>query len=377
MGKDINGKQLPPGITQRKDGLYMGRVTYHGTTHTIYNKKLSDLKKEMTDLRHSLEHGTFIKQSKITFSDWFKEWIDTYKRPTVKAGTVDSYVKHFSAYLKEPLGNMRLADIRAEHLQRVLNDMQAEGYADDTIILTYCVLSGVFKQAYKNELIPKNPFSLITRPKGKAKKERVVFTKEQQEIYMQYAERSYLCNLFQLAICTGMRNGELGGLLWSDVDFKNRVIHIKHNLITTQEQGTTLDTPKTRTSERDIPMIGKAYEILKRQEKEYKTMYGSITKIVNDDFVFSVGGEPISKKRITHEIEVMLDNMKADGVNFPYFTLHTTRHTFATRCIESGMQPKVLQHIMGHATLSMTMDLYSHVLPDTKREAMEAVANAF
>jgi len=194
---------------------------------------------------------------------------------------------------------------------------------------------------------------------------------------MQYAERSYLCNLFQLAICTGMRNGELGGLLWSDVDFKNRVIHIKHNLITTQEQGTTLDTPKTRTSERDIPMIGKAYEILKRQEKEYKAMYGSITKIVNDDFVFSVGGEPISKKRITHEIEVMLDNMKADGVNFPYFTLHTTRHTFATRCIESGMQPKVLQHIMGHATLSMTMDLYSHVLPDTKREAMEAVANAF
>lgn len=377
MGKDLKGKQLVPGITQRKDGLYMGRVTYHGTTHTIYNKKLSDLKKEMTNLRHSLEHGTYVKQSKMTFGEWWKEWIEVYKRPTVKNGTIDSYSKHYNAYIKKLLGDMRLADIRAEHLQRLLNDMQAEGYADDTITLTYCVLSGVFKQAYKNELIPKNPFSLITRPKGKAKKERVVFTKEQQEIYMQYAEQSYLRNLFQLAICTGMRNGELGGLLWSDVDFKNRVIHIKHNLITTQEKGTTLDTPKTRTSERDIPMIGKAYEILKRQEKEYKAMYGSITKIVNDDFVFSVGGEPISKKRITHEIEVMLDNMKADGVNFPYFTLHTTRHTFATRCIKSGMQPKVLQHIMGHATLSMTMDLYSHVLPDTKREAMEAVANAF
>lgn len=75
-------------------------------------------------------------------------------------------------------------------------------------------LSGAFKQAFKNELIPKNPFLLVTRPKGKAKKERVVFTKEQQQLYMQCAEKSYLCNLLQLAICTGMRNGELSGLLW-------------------------------------------------------------------------------------------------------------------------------------------------------------------
>ncbi len=377
MGKDLNGKPLPVGITQRKDGLYHGRVTYHGKTHALYNKKLSELKREMTDLRHSLEHGTYVKQSKMTFAEWWAEWIEVYKRPTVKAGTVDSYIKHFNAYIKKPLGNMRLADIRAEHLQRLLNDMQAEGYADDTIMLTYCVLSGVFKQATKNELIARNPFALITRPKGKAKKERVVFTREQQALYMQYAERSYLCNLFQLAICTGMRNGELGGLLWSDVDFKNRAIHIRHNLITTQEKGTTLDTPKTRTSERDIPMIGKAYEILKRQEKEYKAMYGSITKIVNDDFVFSVGGEPISKKRITHEIEVMIDNMKADGITFPYFGIHSARHTFATRCIEEGMQPKTLQHILGHTNLSTTMDIYGHVLEDTKREAMEAVASAF
>ena len=88
-------------------------------------------------------------------------------------------------------------------------------------------------------------------------------------------------------------------------------------------------------------------------------------------------GEPISRKRITHEIGVMLENMENDGVKFPYFTLHTTRHTFATRCIESGMNPQVLKVILGHATLSMTMDLYSHVLPDTKAEQMAKVANAF
>lgn len=377
MAKGIDGKKLPPGITQRKNGLYMGRVMYNGETHTLYDRKLTDLKKKMNDLRYELEHGTFIKKSNITFGDWYNEWITTYKQNTVKQGTVDSYNKHYSAYLKKPLGEMKLADIRAEHLQKLLNNMSKAGYADDTITLTYCVLSGVFKQAFKNELIPKNPFSLITRPKGKAKKERVVFTKEQQALYMEYAEKSYLCNLFQLAICTGMRNGELGGLLWSDVDFKNKVIHIRHNLIVSTEEGLKVDTPKTRTSTRDIPMIGKAYDILRRQEREYKAQRGNVTKINNDDFVFSVLDEPISRKRITHEIGVMLENMKADGISFPYFTLHTTRHTFATRCIENGMEPQVLKTILGHATLSMTMDLYSHVLPDTKAEQMEKVADAF
>lgn len=377
MGKDINGKSLPTGISQKPDGRYMGRVKKNGITYTVYDKSLSELKKKMTDLRYTLEHGTYVKRERITFEDWFNEWIDTYKRNTVKQGTIDSYKKHYSAYIKKPLGKMRLADIRAEHIQKLLNNMSNSEYADDTITLTYCTLSGAFKQAFKNELIPKNPFLLVTRPKGKKKKERVVFTKEQQYLYMQYAEKSYLCNLLQLAICTGMRNGELSGLLWQDIDFKKRIIHVRHTLVPCDGGGWRNDTPKTRTSLRDIPMIGKAYDILKRQQKEYRAMMGNTSKIGNDDFVFSVAGEPISRKRITFEIGRMLESMEADGISFPYFTLHSTRHTFATRCIENGMEPQVLKSILGHATLSMTMDLYSHVLPDTKAEQMEKVAEAF
>ncbi len=236
MGEGADGKKLPQGITRRANGLYMGRVMYKGESHALYDRNLTELKKRMTDLRYSLEHGTFVKKSSLTFDDWFHEWITIYKQNTVKQGTVDSYRKHYSAYMKESIGSMKLADIRAEHLQKLLNHMSDEGYADDTITLTYCVLSGIFKQAYKNELISKNPFFLITRPRGKAKKERVVFTKEQQELYMRYTERSYLRNLFHLAMCTGMRNGELRGLLWSDIDFNKRVIHVRHNLITSEDR---------------------------------------------------------------------------------------------------------------------------------------------
>ncbi|MCH5249420.1 MAG: site-specific integrase [Lachnospiraceae bacterium] len=338
---------------------------------------LLELEKQMIYLRYLIEHGRTEKSNNMSFAEWFREWMDKYKKNTVKMGTINVYNKHYSIYLDKPLGGRRLVDINAEDIQELLNNMANEGYSDNTIKLTYCILSGIFKQAYKNELIPKDPFIRITRPRGTKAKERVAFTKEQQELYMYYAQGSHLCNLFQLAICTGMRNGELAGLLWSDIDFKNRVIHVRHTLIVKDSGGYVLDTPKTRTSVRDIPMIGKAYDILRAQEKDYRRMNNGITGIKSNDFVFSVMNEPIRRKTISREIECMLERMRADGVEFPYFTLHATRHTFATRCIEEGMQPQVLKTILGHATLGMTMDLYSHVLPDFKRDAMEKVANAF
>lgn len=341
------------------------------------DEMMLELEKQIIDLYYLIEDGNHTKTNNISFSEWFREWVDKYKKNSVKMGTIEVYNKHYSIYLEKPLGCKRLVDIHAEEIQELLNQMVSDGYSDNTIKLTYCILAGAFKQAHKNGLIPKDLFARITRPRGIQAKERIAFTKEQQELYMNYAEASYLCNLFKLAVCTGMRNGELSGLLWSDVDFKNRVIHVRHTLIVKDSGIYTIDTPKTRTSIRDIPMIGKVYEILKSQEKEYKRTHGGLAKVVNNDFVFSVMNEPVRRKRITNEIKAMLERMREDGVDFPYFTLHATRHTFATRCIEAGMQPQVLKTILGHATLGMTMDLYSHVLPDFKRDAMEKVAKAF
>lgn len=286
MAKGIDGKKLPPGISQRQNGLFMGRVMYNGESRTLYNRNLTELKAKMLDLRYALEHGTYIKQNNITFDGWFREYVDVYKRNAVKQGTINNYEGHYNAYFKKPLGKMRLQDIRAEHIQKILNKMCADGYSDKTITLTYSVIFGAFKQALRNDLIAKNPVTLVSKPKGKPRKERVVFTKEQQRLYMQYAEKSYLCNLFQLAICTGMRGGELGGLLWSDVDFKNKIINITRTLLPSVGGGWRLDTPKTKSSKREIPMIGKAYDILKRQEKAYKESSGNVKKFNNDDFVF-------------------------------------------------------------------------------------------
>lgn len=378
MAKGLDGKKLPKGVSQRKNGLYMGRVMFNGETHTLYNRSLSDLKKEMLDLRYKLEHGAYVKASNITVNDWFNEWITVFKASTVKQGTIVSYKNHYAPNIKSAIGHMRLKDIRSSHIQKTLNNMAERGLSAGTINLSYAILFGLFKKAYKEGLIEKNPMDTVTKPKGKEKKERQVLTKQQQELYMEYAEKSYLCNLLQLAVCTGMRGGELTGLLWCDVDFKQRVIHVEHTLCRRTGGLYELDTPKTRMSRRDIPMMDKTYNILKRQWEFYKELQGNITAIHNTDFVFSVGNnEPVSKFRIQHELDEMKKRMKEDNIDFPRFTLHCMRHTFATRCIEAGMDLQVLKTILGHSSLAMTADLYGHVLPDVKKQAIQNVAAAF
>lgn len=369
---NTKSKKLPRGITKRSDGLYMGRVTSDGKTWTFYDRDFKVVEERLEKKRYELKYGVPFDPTEITVEEWFTSWMDVYKRPSVKEGTLRAYQRHYSAYIKAPLGQLKLKNITGLQLQMLLNSMSERGLSAETISVVACMLSGIFKQAKKCLLIRDNPYESVTVPNGKARKERVVFTKEQQSLFLKYTEDSYLRDLFHLAIFTGMRNGELRGLLWSDVDFENRVIHVRHTLLDNR----TLDAPKTRTSLRDIPMLPQCYDLLKHTRKNArKANCGA--KVKNNDFVFLVKGRPISKGRIAAEIKNVLDRMNADGIEFPYFTLHTTRHTFATRCIESGMAPQTLKAILGHSTLSMTMDLYAHVLPDAKLEAMASVAGAF
>lgn len=369
----INQKKLPKGISLRADGLYMGRVTSNGKTYSFYDRDLKVVQERLEKKRFELKYGVPFNPTEATVDQWFHTWIDTYKRPSVKVGTLRAYQRHYSAYIKEPIGNLKMKNISGLQLQLLLNGMSDRNLSMETINLVACILSCMFKQARKINLIRDNPYESVTIPHGRARKERVVFTREQQAQFLSYAKGSYLRDLFHLAIFTGMRNGELRGLQWTDVDFEKKVIHVQHTLL---DDG-TLDTPKTRTSLRDIPMMPQTLDVLKHARETYLKNNRKVVKIKNDDFVFSVGGRPINKQRVTMEIERILARMEADGLDFPYFTLHTTRHTFATRCIEGGMEPQTLKAILGHSSLSMTMDLYAHVLPDAKIEAMSMVSNAF
>lgn len=385
MAKDKNGKQLPKGIVQRADGLYMGRFQHEGEIYPpIYDKDLKVVEKKLNDLRYEATHQMYTPNSKITLDEWFEIWLTEYRGIRIKLGTQEVYRNTYHARIKPVLGKKRVTSIRMEQIQKLYNTLAENDYSEGSIKLIGVILYGMFKQAMKSGFINKNPAAMATIPKAKERGERVALTVEEQKQFQTYAEQySKYYRLFQLAFCTGMRNGEIRGLSWTDIDFEKRVIHVTGTLKYIKGVGHYKETPKTKTSKRDIPMLGICYELLEIQKKEQedqKQLAGEMWQPLSglDNLVFNMdNGRPVSREKVTAELNKILRKMQENNISIPEFTFHSLRHTFATRGLEQGIPLRIMQSILGHTTLAMTSDLYSHVLPTTKAKEMEKMEVVF
>lgn len=374
MAIDKRGRKLPKGIRQRSD-TFEGRFTYQGKSYTVHGKTITETQKNMTDLKYKLEHGVYVSKKQITLNDWFETWMEEYKKNRIKRGTYENYKKNFYGIIKRRhnLGDMQLSDIRGEHIQKLYNDLVKEGYALSTIKIVSAVLNGCMQQALRNGLIERNPVKLAELPRQTEKATRQAMTREQQALFMEYAKESYLYNFYAVMLRTGMRNGEMRGLKYTDIDKKKKVIHVQRTLKYIEGEGYYEDTPKTRTSKRDIPLTAATLQLLEEQRK----FWGFKVEKMDRYLFCNELGEPLSRARVRAETDRIVKRIRAAGHDFPHITPHVFRHTFATRAIEAGMQPQVLKTILGHSSLAMTMDLYSHVLPETRAEEMEKIANVF
>lgn len=343
-------ENLPKNITRRKDGRLYGRFTYNGEKYELYrNEKYNPrkLKKELDNLRYEVEHGIKGKQTDITVNDLLELWINEYKTNN-KKGCVQTYQQVYNNIVKPNFGAKKIRDINYNHIQSFINNLR-EKYSLSRIKLAHVVLYSMFEIALLNNWLIKNPAQKIQFPK-KEDTERRVMTKEEQETFLKFAISSGFYDVYVVSLYTGMRIGEILGLRWNDISFEKENIHVSGTLVHVRGKGRVRDLPKTQSSDRTIPMVSKVKEVLKSRRKRQLNMKLCLGEIYKEqEYVFTC----------------------ESGIEFERITPHTFRHTFATRCLEHGMKPKVLQEIMGHSQFSITMDLYGHVLENEKEKEMQ------
>lgn len=257
------------------------------------------------------------------------------------------------------------------HCQMVLNLMD-EKYAGSTMEQVRITMYNMFASAEENMLISKNPVRKSVKCTKSVERRTRVLTLDEQEKFLAVAKETsnYFQYLFLLQ--TGVRTGEMIGLKWEDVDFENRIIHIQRTMEYRYSVGEyRIGEPKSKSGYRDIPMTETCYQLLRKKEQERKNRKVSV--IEYSDFVF-LNRKGIPTKNSAYDAHLY---KLADKIGIEKFSMHTLRHTFATRCIEAGMKPKTLQQILGHSNISTTMNLYVHVTDNEKKIEMQKFAEIY
>ena len=371
---------LPKGVTLRKDGRYMWRCKYEGKQYSGYEKTAKEAEKALRNKKYELEHGIYAKATRLNMDTWFETWISTY-RTNCKPTTIEIYRKTYKRYISSEFGKKQLKALKPEQIQKFLNRM-ASSYSNSVFGNINFLLYDLLDQAVKNQLLVQNPMQYTTRPATKKREKRKALSRSETTAFLAAAEGNYYYDMFRLSTLTGLRIGEVTGLQWQDVDLKKKELHVRHTLAWITGKGYFLQEPKSENSRRTVPLPDKAVSLLRTRkiaQGKRRLTYGEYWQPLPGlpSLVFTTRyGTPIDGSNLRAEMRRIFAGMKEKGTDITWASFHTLRHTFATRCIEEGMQPKTLQHILGHATLAITMDLYCDVMEDTKREEMAKIADA-
>lgn len=371
MGKDLKGKELGMGLCQKKDGRYSARFTKKNGKRSEKNfKKLTEAREWLNEQKYL---DSTIGTSDMTVDCWYQHWISNYKEGIVSNNTTKNYKNRYQVSIKKEIGNMKLSDVKQIHCQRILNDMFDIGqYSYGTIELTQITLHAIFKGAIENGYLYRNPADgLKLKRRNADEEERRVLTREEQRIFKEYAKNTLYYNAYCLVLETGLRVGEIGGLQWDDIDFDKKCLHVKRTILQ-EKGGFYFGKPKSRLSKRKVPLTNEAISILQAQ-KSLQNKLRIKSKDWHsewDGLVFTtINGNPVGSSTFRTMMIRIVKNINFDRQcsnpdsyeEFEHIYMHSLRHTFATRCIENGVNPKALQKMLGHSTLSVTMDLYVHV----------------
>ena len=366
-------------ITYRKDKkIWEARVTIgyndNGTQKrkSIYGKTRQEVATKMNTLLNDVQKGIIIN-SEITVSDWYDEYLSKYKKNIVKKTSYMNYMQWGINYIKPMLGHYKLAELTPHIVQNFINQLIEKELSTGTIHLIFTLLKSSLRNAVNNDMINKNPAAYIKTPEIITKVSNVL-EPEQQIRFLEVAKNAKYGDIFILMLCTGMRIGETIALKWDDINFTNEELYVKRtiNLVKDLENPNAkwrkeYGTPKTKSSERTIPLQSTAIRLLKevksKQEENIKNLGNAYE---NENLVFPNDlGKLLTQSHMNQRFAAICKKADISGLH-----PHCFRHTFATRGFENGVEILVMKELLGHKNLQETADLYTHVMANKKINEM-------
>lgn len=310
-------------------------------------------------------------RAKILLAEWLKEWLESYKKYTIKQSSYTRYSNVVNRHLVPRLGHYELKNLRTDIIQGYVKaTIEENKIAVSTVRGHIVILSAALKQAKKEGIIDKNPCEDIILPKKLIKKPVYLDVKEAQklETVLRNSRDHKKSTAVLFALKTGIRLGELAALKWKDVDFGEQVIHISDSVqrVKNSEKNSTktkmvFEGTKSYSSNRIIPMNPEIYELLYQY---YETMKHKGN--FSETFVFTNRKNSFIDPRVyQHYFRHILKKAGIRHVNF-----HALRHTFATHAASKNMQISVLSRILGHSNVGLTLQLYVHVLSGQEQQEM-------
>lgn len=343
---------------------------YKSQWYTVKGSK-KDAEKRLSELLHQLDTGAYMKPGKTTVADYLDRWLTDYVKPNLSPRTAEGYAQIIHRYLIPAFGSIPLTQLRPEHLQKYYSTKLTTGrchgpggLSAQTVRHHHTTLHKALQTAVEWGVAAKNPADAVKPPHAK-RPEMQIWNEDEAIRLLEAAKTTPYYALFYLLLFTGMRRSEILALRWQDVDFIYGQIYVTRSLHHLKDGSYVFTQPKSEKSRRTIALPPSAFLVLDehRKGKEAEALLVGQT-LSDNELVFCNLGQPIRPDTLTRAWPML-----AARAGVKVIRLHDARHTHASLMLKEGIHPKIVQERLGHSSISITLDTYSHVSPGLQEAA--------
>ena len=361
-------------VRLRSDGHYEARVTIGVDIYgkqiqkSIYGKERADVVRKMNEIIMNVQDEVYVEETDYTVNAWITKWLEKYAKFNVKETTLEVYVRYTNTHILPFFGRLKLVKLKTANVQSFINHLDEKGLAPGTIRYILRILRGSLNQAVKEKIVKENVAKACVLPKD-IQKEMKTLKPEKLDAFITEAKKNRFYALYMLELSTGLRRGEILGLRWQDINFKQGYVQVQQQVVMLHATP-VLQSLKTTYSTRKVYIPQSIFDILEKHQKEQKVKMVKHRLTWNEeDLVFTNKfGKIMCPKNLLRSFRSVLKNAGLEKIRF-----HDLRHTYALNCLAEGIDIRTLQEQLGHHNASFTIQKYGHSTNDMKKSAADKI----